>query len=211
MERFASPEQNEALLALIGALDARDAYRRSHGSRHKQVIFINNLLLKFKIDATLRGQIRNAVLIHDIGMIGISDDILLKPGQLTTPERTVVETAPTIAARILSEVPSLAAEREMILHQNECWAGNGYPEELIGKHIPVGARFIAVAQAIDAMTHDRAYRRARPLSYCLQELHTHANTQFDPTIAKAAAALLCEQDAWIDREHEDSYSVTDST
>ncbi len=199
MKRFASPDENEALLVLIGALNARDAYRRTHGSRHKQVIFINNLLLKFKLSAGLRMQIRNAVLIHDIGMIGISDNILLKPDQLTAAERKVVEAAPTIAADILSAVPSLAAEREMILHQNECWAGNGYPDGLIGKDIPVGARFISVAQAIDAMTHDRAYRRARPLSYCLQELQTHADTQFDPTIARAAAALLCKHDAWVDQ------------
>jgi len=200
MKRFASSDENETLLALIGALDARDSYRRAHGSRYKQVIFINNLLLNFKINAGLRMQIRNAVLIHDIGMIGITDDILLKPDCLTAAERAVVEAAPTIAANILSMVPSLAMEREMILHQNESWDGSGYPDGLSGKDIPAGARFIAVAQAIDAMTHDRAYRRARPLSYCLQELQAHADTQFDPTIAKAAAALLCKGNAWVDQK-----------
>jgi HD-GYP domain-containing protein (c-di-GMP phosphodiesterase class II) len=197
MKRFIGLDENEALLALIGALDARDAYRRDHGSRHNQVIFIDNLLIRFKINKNLRKQIRNAVLIHDIGMIGISDEILLKPGRLTVVERRIVESAPNIAAGILSVVPSLAAEREMILHQNECWDGSGYPGGLSGKDIPVGARFISVAQAVDAMTHDRAYRRARPLSYCLQELQSHAGTQFDPTIAKAAAALLCKDDAWV--------------
>ena len=196
MERFNSPDQNEALLALIGALDARDAYHRNHSSRHKQVVFIDKLLACFNLDAGIKKQIHNAVLIHDIGMIGICDAVLLKPEPLSRAERAVIETAPGIAANILSMVPSLAAEREMILHQNERWSGNGYPDGLHGQSIPVGARFISVAQAIDAMTHDRAYRRARPLSYCLQELQSHAGKQFDPTIAKVAAELLGKGGIW---------------
>lgn len=192
MKRFANPDENEALLALIGALDARDTYRRDHTSRYNQVAFINRLLKHFRIEPTLRQKIGNAVLIHDIGMIGISDDILLKPDLLTLEERTVVEHAPQIAANILSMVPSLAMERDMILHQNEHWNGDGYPDKLKGKEIPVGSRFISIAQAIDAITHDRAYRRARPISYCLQELQLNAGKQFDPSIAKAAAMLLCK-------------------
>ncbi len=198
MKRFAEPDANEALLALIGALDARDAYRRDHTSRYNQVTFINRLLNCFKIEPTLKQHIRNAVLIHDIGMIGISDDILLKPGRLTAEERVMIEHAPRTAANILSLVPSLSMERDMILHQNECWDGSGYPDKLKGKAIPVGSRFISIAQAIDAMTHDRAYRRARPISYCLQELQSNAGKQFDPTIARAAATQLCKSDGWTD-------------
>lgn len=194
MQRFAQSDENEALLALIGALDARDAYRRDHALRHNQVKFIDKLLDCFQLDETLKKQIHNAVLIHDIGMIGISDEILIKPGQLTRDERRVVENAPRVAATILSMTPSLAAEREMILHQNEWWNGCGYPDKLQGKAIPIGSRFISVAQAVDAMTHDRPYRRARPLSYCLQELHTKAGKQFDPAIAKIAAKVLCNGD-----------------
>jgi len=196
VKRFAEPDSNEALLALIGTLDARDAYRREHASRHNQVRFIDNLLDCFKLEPELKQHIHNAVLIHDIGMVGISDDILLKPGQLTAEERAVIQRSPHIAARIMSMLPSLASEREMILHQNEHWDGTGYPDRLKGKTIPVGSRFIAVARAIDAMTHDRAYRRARPISYCLQELQLNEGKQFDPTIAKAAATLLCEGESW---------------
>ena len=194
MQRFAESNDNEALLALIGALDARDTYRHDHASRDKQVAFIEQLLACFKLAPELKTEIRNAVLIHDIGMIGIPDAILTKPGVLNRDERRLIRSAPGIAARMLSMTPSLAAEREMILHQNENWDGSGYPDKLRGKEIPVGSRFISIAQAVDAMTHDRPYRRARPLSYCLSELQTKAGKQFDPVIAKIAAKLLCNRE-----------------
>ncbi|TLS66243.1 HD domain-containing protein [Mariprofundus erugo] len=195
MDRFAgNPDENETLSALIGALHARDAYNRDHASRTNQVLFVTKLLKRFKIEPEVQQQIRNATLIHDIGMISVPDHILLKPGRLSLDERTVVEQAPLVAANILEHVKSLSAEREMILHQSEWWDGNGYPNGLKGRDIPIGSRFIAVAKAIDAMTRDRAYRRARPLSYCLQELRNNGGKQFDPTIAEAAATLLCARE-----------------
>ncbi len=193
MQRFAEITDNEALLALIGALDARDTYRRDHASRDNQVAFIAQLLACFKLAPELKIQIRNAVLIHDIGMIGVPDDILTKPGNLSRDERRLIRSASSIAAKILSMTPSLSAEREMILHQNEHWDGSGYPDKLRGKEIPAGSRFISIAQAVDAMTHDRPYRRARPLSYCLNELQSKAGQQFDPVVAKIAAKLLCNR------------------
>ncbi|WP_018293492.1 HD-GYP domain-containing protein [Mariprofundus ferrooxydans] len=195
MKRFATPGQNEALLALIGALDSRAAYHRDHTSRCNQSDFITKLLKRFNIEPEVKQQICNAILIHDIGMISVPDYILLKPGRLNLDERKVVEHASQIAGDILSMVPSLAAEREMIIHQNEWWDGNGYPGKLKGRDIPIGSRFIAVVQAVDAMTCDRAYRRARPISYCLQELRLNAGIQFDPTIAEVAATLLCNREA----------------
>jgi len=210
MKRFAQPDRNEALMALIGALDAKDTYQRDHASRYNQITFINNLLAFFNLDPTLKQQISNAVLIHDIGMIGIPDDILLKPGQLSSEEREIIERAPQTAANILANTPSLAMEREMILHQNEFWNGKGYPDQLSGKDIPVGSRFISIARAIDAMTHNRAYRCARPLSYCLQELQSNAGKQFDPTIAKIAAMLLCKADSWSDQPEQKNITKTAS-
>jgi len=92
----------------------------------------------------------------------------------------------------MTSIKSLKEERLIILHQGERWDGNGYPAHLKGDQIPEGSRFIAVAKAIDAMTHHRAYRRARPISYCLDQLHEHAGTQFDPKIAEVATSVLCE-------------------
>jgi len=206
MERFLKPDENEALLALIGALDAKDAYRRSHASRYNQAAFISHLLTYFKIEASLKQQIYNAILLYDIGMIGISDNILLKPGPLTHDERGMIEQVPQIAADILSLVPSLAIERDMILHQNEHWDGSGYPARLSGKNIPVGSRFIAISRAIDAITNDRPYRCAQPISFCLQEIKTNVGKQFDPAIAKAAASLLCKPNEW-KSELPDLYSM----
>lgn len=194
MKRFAKPGQNEALLALIGALDSRAAYHRDHVSRSNQRDFVAKLMKRFNIEPEVKQQICNATLIHDIGMISVPDYILLKPGRLNLDERKVVEHAPQMAGNILAMVPSLAAEREMIIHQNEWWDGNGYPGKLKGREIPIGSRFIAIAQAVDAMTCDRAYRRARPISYCLQELRLNSGVQFDPTIAEVAATLLCNRE-----------------
>jgi len=191
MKRFANASDNEALLALIGALDARDAYNRDHASRNNQFAFISKLLKRFKLLPAVKQQICNATLIHDIGMISVPDIILLKPGRLNREERSIIEHVPQIAGNILALVPSLSEERKMIIHQHERWDGKGYPDGLKGRDIPIGARVISIAQAVDAMTRDRAYRRARPISYCLQELLQNAGKQFDPTIAEVAASLLC--------------------
>ncbi|MDQ6993574.1 MAG: HD domain-containing phosphohydrolase [Mariprofundus sp.] len=193
MNSFSTPFMNEALFALLGALEARDAYDRDHASRDNQVTFVKKLLMRFKIAPRIQQQVINATLIHDIGMISVPDSILLKPGRLNKDERTVIEHSPYVGANILARVPSLAAERKMILHQSEWWDGNGYPGGLQGKSIPLGSRFLAVVKAVDAMTKDRVYRRARPISYCLQELQEYSTIQFDPTIADVAASLLCKR------------------
>ena len=115
MKRFAKASDNEALLALIGALDARDAYNRDHASRSNQFAFISKLLKRFKLSPDVKRQICNATLIHDIGMISVPDNILLKPGRLNQEERNMIEHAPQMAGHILALVPSLSEERKMIM------------------------------------------------------------------------------------------------
>jgi len=181
---------NEALLALIAALEARDLYTKDHSIRVAHIVKL--LTSKFRMDNEKKQTIYNAALLHDIGMVSIPDSILLKKGRLSTDERKRIQGAPEVAAKILISIKSLKDERQIILHQGERWDGEGYPNKLKGDQIPEGARFIAVAKAIDAMTRNRSYRRARPLSYCLDQLKENAGTQFDPKIAEVATSILCK-------------------
>jgi len=181
---------NEALSALVAALEARDLYSKDHSIRVADIV--KRLISRFKIDDEQKQIIYNAALLHDIGMVSIPDAILLKSGRLTPEERKLIQRAPEVAATILASIKSLKEEREIILHHGERWDGDGYPDKLKRDQIPVGSRFIAVAKAIDAMTKNRSYRRARPLSYCLEQLKENAGTQFDPRIAEIAASILCK-------------------
>jgi len=181
---------NEALLALVGALEARDQYSKDHSTRVAQIV--KHLTARFAISSAQKKIIYNAALLHDIGMVSIPDAILLKKGRLSPDERQRIEQAPQVAAKILESVPSLHEERQIILHRGERWDGTGYPDQLKGNQIPEGSRFIAIAKAIDAMTKNRAYRRARPLSYCLDQLKENAGSQFDPRIASIAVSIICD-------------------
>ncbi|MDX8406672.1 MAG: HD domain-containing phosphohydrolase [Mariprofundus sp.] len=193
MKRFVKPEESETLLALVNTLDARHTYNKDIASRSKKVIFVGQLLAHFKIESEVKQHICNATLIHDLGMISVPDSIMCKAGHLTLKERKIIEQAPMIAGEILAPIKSLAAEREIIIAQHEWWNGHGYPLKTEGRDITIGARFVAIVQAVDAMTHNRIYRPARPISYCLQELQANAGKQFEPSIAKVAASLLLKK------------------
>jgi len=180
----------EALLALVGALEARDSFSKDHSTRVSNIAV--RLAKIFKLDASVITTIGNAGLLHDIGMVSVPDAILLKPGSFTEVERAVIREAPKVAAKILEPIKSLKEERLMVLHHGERWDGTGYPSGLKEEEIPLGARFIAVAEAIDAMTRNRVYRKARPLSFCIEQLEENAGTQFDPKIAKVAIAAMAK-------------------
>ncbi len=181
---------NEALVALIAALEARDLFTKDHSIRVAQIVKL--LTAKFRISDQQKQTIYDAALLHDIGMVSIPDAILLKQGRLSSDELGLIQNSPEVAAKILVSISSLKDERLIILHQGERWDGEGYPNRLKGDQIPEGSRFIAVAKAIDAMTKNRSYRRARPLSYCLDQLKENAGSQFDPKIADVAISILCK-------------------
>nr|WP_241696926.1 HD domain-containing phosphohydrolase [Mariprofundus sp. KV] len=171
-------------------MEARDSFANDHSRRVSQIAV--RLAKIFKLDAETVKKIGNAGLLHDIGMVSVPDAILLKPGSFTEAERTVIREAPNVAGKILEPIKSLRDERLMVLHHGERWDGSGYPDGLKEEAIPIGARFIAIAEAIDAMTQNRVYRRARPLSFCLEQLEENAGSQFDPKIAKVAIAALAK-------------------
>ena len=133
-------------------------------------------------------KIRVAALLHDVGKVGIPEDILEKPSALTSAEwRTVVQ-HPRIGQVILEQASALRDAVPIILHHHERFSGHGYPYGLRGTDIPIGARIVAIADAYDAMTHDRPYKRAMTHDDAVKELRRHAGTQFDPELV----TLFCD-------------------
>ena len=123
-------------------------------------------------------------LLHDIGKIGVDDRILNKPGELTPEEWEIMKRHPEIGFVITMSSPDFASIAECVLSHHERWDGTGYPLGLSGEEIPLLARILAVADAYDAMTSDRVYRRALSPQAAIEEIGKNIGTQFDPQIAK---------------------------
>lgn len=123
-------------------------------------------------------------MLHDIGKVGIDDSILNKAGELSSEEWDVMKKHPEIGYRIAMTSPELEPIAEYILSHHERWDGTGYPRGLNGSNIPLLARILAVADAYDAMTEDRVYRKAMPVDKAVTEIRKNAGTQFDPEIAR---------------------------
>jgi putative nucleotidyltransferase with HDIG domain len=177
-----------AIQALAAALDARDPYTAGHSERVSKlsVLIANRMNIT---DAPL-DVIRLGALLHDVGKIGVPDEILRKPGALTPAEFEQIKRHPTLGARILQEVPFLAAHLPIVELHHERPDGLGYPFGLRHEEIPVDARIVHVADAFDAMTSARAYRPARPAATALAELRRHAGTQFDRDVVDALHAAM---------------------
>jgi HD-GYP domain-containing protein (c-di-GMP phosphodiesterase class II) len=121
-------------------------------------------------------------LLHDIGKIGITDSILLKPDSLTEEEWVEMKKHPVIGYRIASASPDLQQISSYILRHHERYDGGGYPDGLKGEEIPLLARIISIADAYDAMTSDRPYRQGMPKTRAINELKKNAGSQFDPNL-----------------------------
>jgi HD-GYP domain-containing protein (c-di-GMP phosphodiesterase class II) len=134
------------------------------------------------LEPSRREQILFAALLRDVGKLGISERVLLKPGRLTADERATVELHPEISARIVERVPGLAGLAPAIRHHHERWDGQGYPDGLRGEDIPLDARVVAVVDCVCALISTRPYRQALPLGEACAELERCAGTQFDAEI-----------------------------
>jgi putative nucleotidyltransferase with HDIG domain len=177
-----------AIRALAAALDARDPYTAGHSERVSVLSVAIGRGLNLP-DEELE-VLRLGALLHDIGKIGVPDDVLRKRGQLTGSEYDTIKMHPVLGARILRSVPFLAPHIPIVELHHERPDGRGYPHGLHDQDIPLAARIVHVADAYDAMTSARAYRAAMPARDALRELWRCAGTQFHADIVGALAAAL---------------------
>lgn len=178
----------DTIRTLVSAIEAKDPYTSGHSERvRKLALKIAKALRlpKEKIEA-----LDYAGYLHDIGKIGISDAILTKRDTLTDYEYKIIKKHPMIGHNILRHAHHLAGACEIIRYEHERYDGNGYPNGLRKKQIPIGARIIAVADAYDAMTTDRPYRRAMSKEEAIKRLKEESGTQFDPKVVKAFLKIM---------------------
>lgn len=168
------------LHALTRALDTRDEETEEHSQRVKRYTQLIAHQLRLSMDE--QETIMRGALLHDIGKIGVPDAILLKTAPLTGDERALIRNHPEIGYTMIAHIPFLAQAAQVVLHHHEAYDGSGYPHALSGEQIPLGARIFAVADAYDAMTSDRPYRRALPHKVACAELARCRGTQFDPLV-----------------------------
>jgi putative nucleotidyltransferase with HDIG domain len=176
------------LTTLADTIDLRDPYTAGHSKRvaaYSKLLAEDLGLTEQEVD-----QIESGALMHDIGKVGVPDAVLFKPGALDPEERMLIKGHPVIGAGILRGIPSMAEIVPCILHHHERVDGNGYPDGLAGDAIPLGARVIAVADAFDAMTTDRPYRRGLAVDAAVAELLKQEGTQFDRRCVLAFAELV---------------------
>lgn len=174
--------------ALAAAIDAKDPYTRGHSQRVMEYSLLTGGYLS--IDREDMETLEYAAILHDVGKIAIESRILNKPGALDDGEWDVVRAHPLVGANIMRSVPFLEKASELVLCHHERFNGQGYPNKLKGEDIPLGARIIAVADAFDTMTTDRAYRSALSVDHAVRELNNCSGGQFCPEVVKAFVSSL---------------------
>jgi len=173
----------DTVTSLAYAIDAKDQYTQGHS----QKVSAYAALLAEAIgmsDAEVE-EIRLGAVLHDVGKVGIPEQILNKSGPLNLEEWEIMKTHVNYGARLLEPLSPLARIREMVLHHHEFFDGSGYPEATAGEKIPIGARIITIADSYDTITSDRSYKKGRTAEEALTELERCANTQFDPELIAA--------------------------
>src|SRR4051812_29523316 len=167
---------------LAEAIEAKDPFLRGHSDQVSE--YVGAVADKMGVERRRREQLVFGSLLHDVGKIGISERILLKPAKLTDEEFGVVKLHPRIGYRLIDQVDALRPIAPAILHHHERWDGDGYPDGLAGEEIPLEARIVAVADSFSAMTAERPYRKRMSLDQACAELERCAGTQFDPEVVR---------------------------
>jgi putative nucleotidyltransferase with HDIG domain len=169
------------LEALVLALDAREHETYAHSLRVRA--YTLHLARLVSYPPALLPPLARAALLHDIGKIAVADSILLKPGKLTEEEWVQMRQHVLAGEQILNRIPFLRPSAPIVRHHHERYDGRGYPHGVAGEQIPLGARLFTLADTLDAMTSDRAYRKAVALSEVRAEVARQRGRQFDPQVA----------------------------
>ncbi len=171
------------LKALVRSLEAKDPYTKEHSQRVTDLAVSTAEVLGCSSEEV--GSLRFAGPLHDIGKIGIRDQILMKPGRLTKDEYEIIKAHPVIGEEIVGNLGLLPVEKWIVRHHHERWDGKGYPDGLSGAEIPWLSRILAVADTYDAITSRRPYRAPRDVDQALEEIRRSSGTQLDPTVTEA--------------------------
>ena len=186
--------------ALSSAIDAKDQYTRGHSERVARIAVL--IARELGCNSDELDTIYLSGLLHDIGKIGIDDNILRKPGALTTEEFEHIKLHPELGHQILKGVRQLEHVLPVVLHHHEAWDGSGYPAKLAGEDIPWLARIVAVADSFDAMSSDRPYRTGMPAEKLNSIFQTEAGKQWDPKVVAAFFAVRSEIDAIVQEDRQ---------
>lgn len=176
------------LEVLASAVESQSGFLRGHARRTG--FYAGLLADRLCLSVREQEHVRLAGFLHDIGKIGVPTDLLTRPGALTPKERAIVEEHPGIGARLVEPLGVADEVVGAIRHHHEWWDGRGYGDGLYGTQIPLAARVVALADAYDAMTCDRPYRKALPHRVVRHEIERYAGVQFDPHITKEFLLLL---------------------
>ncbi|MDR7420128.1 MAG: HD-GYP domain-containing protein [Armatimonadota bacterium] len=177
-----------SLKVMAQAVDLKDPYTSNHSQRVAQ--YAVRLARAIGLSESEVERIRIGALMHDIGKIGISGAIIRKPGKLTPEEQSLMRQHSTVSANIIAPLEILGESADMVRHHHEHWNGSGYPDGLRGDAIPLGSRIILVADAYDALSTDRPYRKGTKKAHALSVIRENAGTQFDPVVVEALERIV---------------------
>jgi putative two-component system response regulator len=172
----------EAIKALASAVDAKDPYTARHSMRVTRLAFA--LADAIRLPPDERYVLELAAWMHDVGKIGVPDDILTKPAPLSPAEEAIVRLHPIKGGEIVGQIEELSLVAAAIRHHHERMDGTGYPDGLRGEAIPLTSRIIHIADAFEAMTADRSYRQGLGRGFAVAELRRHSGDQFDPELTR---------------------------
>jgi|SRR2546425_1332806 putative nucleotidyltransferase with HDIG domain len=185
-------DQRDILFARLSmvahAIDLKDAYTGKHAREASDIAV--RIARALRLPEPEVRKIKLAGMLHDIGKIGVSRKIIRKPSGLTSDEMMQMRKHPVIGAEIMRPVELLADASEIVRHHHEHFDGSGYPDGLRGDQIPIGSRVVLVADAFNAITTDRPYRKARDRVEALKILKQHTGTQFDPKVMEAFGRVV---------------------
>jgi len=170
------------LKTMVSIIEAKDAYTRGHTERVAS--YAMAIAKQLTLSEEMMRRIMFGALLHDIGKLGVVDSIIHKKGKLDEREWEALKIHPSLGSDIVEKMEFLTGVSEIVRHHHESWDGRGYPDGVRAREIPLGARVVAVADAFDAMTTDRSYRRALSTEQAIQRLEASAGTQFDPGIVR---------------------------
>jgi len=189
-ERLVLRQTQETVELLADTIDRRDPYTFAHSQRVAGLA--RHIAERLGLGSEECEAVARAARVHDVGKLGIPDTLLRKAGTLTKRELEQIRRHAAIGAEIVGRLPEYREGKDFILYHHERYDGRGY-FGLDGEHIPLGARIIAVADALDAMTSDRPYRSALEDAQALAELERGQGAQFDPRVVRAVRELLAEE------------------